>query len=276
MAIITYWNDGKAETGQSMTIAAVATAMALNFNYKILMINTKHNDKSLEYAFEPKNNINGFFTKGKMDIATGLSGVAKAIASNKTSPEIIANYTKIIWKNLELLTEKDVPKEDYDKYIQYIKEIIKLANRYYDIVLVDLEGNPKNIAIKDLLNLSTINVVTQVQNINKLDNFKELKKDFQVFKEKDFFVSLGKYDEKSPKYTKKNVAKYLNVNVKKVFAIPYNTKFATDAPDGKVADYIINFRKAKPPHINGSFIQSAFKQAEELINTIKEGQRKIY
>jgi len=106
MAIITFWNDGKVETSQSMTLAAIATSLAVNYNYKILMINTKHNDKSLERAFEPRKTVNSIFAKGKIDLDTGLSGVAKAILSNKTSPEIITNYTKVIWKNLELLTEK--------------------------------------------------------------------------------------------------------------------------------------------------------------------------
>ena len=45
MAIVTFWNDGKAETGQSMTIAAIATTLAINYDYKILMINTKYDDQ---------------------------------------------------------------------------------------------------------------------------------------------------------------------------------------------------------------------------------------
>lgn len=115
MAIISFWNNGKVETNQSMTIAAIATMLAINYDYKILIVNTKNNDMSLEHAFEPKNSINGMFAKGKMDLATGISGVVKAIASNKTSPEIITNYTKIILKNLELLTEKKTEPEELDR-----------------------------------------------------------------------------------------------------------------------------------------------------------------
>ena len=36
MAIITFWNNGMAETGQSMTLAGIATTLAINYNYKIL------------------------------------------------------------------------------------------------------------------------------------------------------------------------------------------------------------------------------------------------
>lgn len=270
MAIITYWNDGKNETGQSMTIAAVATAMAWNYNYKVLIVNTKHADPSLEFAFEQKNNVNRIFSKGKMDLATGLSGVAKAIMSNKTSPEIITNYTKVIWKNLELLTDKDITDEEFEKFIKYIKEIIKLANRYYDMVFVDLEGPIDDPQISEILSMSTINVVTLTQNINVLDRFKEYK---GFFRDMELFVSIGRYDDKS-KYTVKNVSKY--INEKKVFAVPYNTMLAMEAPEGKLDDFFINFRNVKGAHPNAPLIEAVNDQAHKIVDTIKAQQRKIY
>lgn len=273
MAIITFWNNGMAETGQSMTLAGVATTLAINYNYKILMINTKHNDKSLAHAFEPKNNITGLFAKGKMDLDTGLSGVAKAIMSNKTSPEIITNYTRIIFKNLELLTDKNVSSEDFDRYLKYLKDIIKLSNRYYDIVLVDLEGDIERQDIKDILEISNINVVTLAQNINVLDRFIEEKSNNDILKTDDLLISIGKYDEKS-KYTVKNVSKY--IKQKRVYKIPYNTQYSMDAPEGKVADYFIKFKKINNTHVNAKFITSIYEETDDIVKIIKEQQRKIY
>lgn len=273
MAIITFWNDGKVETNQSMTIAAIATTLAINYDYKILIVNTKNNDVSLERAFEPKNNINSMFSKGKMDLATGLSGVVKAIASNKTSPEIITNYTKIILRNLELLTEKNTDKEEFDRYKTYMKDILKLANRYYDIVLVDLEGDVAEQEIKQILEMSAVKVATLVQNLNVIDDYIEQKERNLILQDKNWIVSIGKYDDKS-KYTIKNVSKY--IKEKRVHGIPYNTMFAMDAPEGKAADYIIRFKRVKQTHINAEFINSVDKEAEEIVNLVKEGQRKIY
>ena len=231
MAIITFWNDGKAETGQSMTMAAVATALAIQYDYKILMINTKYDDSSLECAFESKNTVNKMFSKGKVDLGTGISGVAKAIMSNKTSPEIITNYTKIILRNLELLTEKktdrDTDKNDFDRYIEYLKDIIKLANRYFDIVLVDLEGPIEEQKIKEILELSTVRVITTTQNLNIIDNFMEQKEKSTILQAPNKIISIGRYDEKS-KYTVRNVAKYIREKI--VIGVPYNTMFSMDAP----------------------------------------------
>lgn len=273
MAIITYWNNGKVETGQSMTIAGIAATLAINYDYRILIINTKYKDFTLERAFEPKNNINAFFTKGKMDLDTGLSGVVKAIASNKTSPEIITNYTKIILKNLELLTEKNTDKESFERYIKYIKDIIKLANRYYDIVLVDLEGETEKHEVKEILEMSTVKVATLVQNINVIDDYIEEKDKNLILQDKNWILSIGKYDVKS-KYTIKNISKY--IGEKKIYGIPYNTMFSMDASEGKVADYVIRFKRIKQTHINFGLIESLNKEAEEIVNMIKEGQRKIY
>ena len=273
MAIITFWNDGKVETSQSMTLAAIATSLAVNYNYKILMINTKPNDKSLERAFEPRKNINSIFAKGKIDLDTGLSGIAKAILSNKTSPEIITNYTKVIWKNLELLTDKNVSGDDFDRYIKYIKEIIKLANKYYDLVLVDLEGKIENQEIKQILEISDVKVITLVQNFNVIEDFLELQSKNNVLKEENIIISIGKYDEKS-KYTVKNIAKH--IKRKMVFAVPYNTLFATSAPEGKVADYIWQFNRVNGAHINAKFITAVKEETEEILKIIKEQQRKIY
>lgn len=273
MAIITFWNDGKVETNQSMTIAAVATAIAINYDYKILVVNTKHYDTSLEHAFEPKNNINSIFSKGKTDLAMGISGVAKAIASHKTSPEIITNYTRIILRNLELLTEKKTDEDEFDRYKGYIKDILKLANKYYDLVLVDLEGNIEEREVKEFIEMSEVNVATLVQNLNVIDDYIKLREKNSIMQDKKWIVSVGKYDAKS-KYTVKNISKY--IKWKNVYGIPYNTMFSMDAPEGKVADYIIRFKRIKPTHVNYEFIKSVDKEAEQIVSMVKEGQRKIY
>ncbi len=41
MAIITFWSNTEKETGQTMSIAAVAASMAIEHNYKILLISTR-------------------------------------------------------------------------------------------------------------------------------------------------------------------------------------------------------------------------------------------
>ena len=44
MSIITFWNDGKEQTGKTLSMAAIATYMAIEHNYKILVISTGHKE----------------------------------------------------------------------------------------------------------------------------------------------------------------------------------------------------------------------------------------
>ena len=38
MSIVTFWNDDREQTGRTLTSVAVATRMAMERNYKILLI----------------------------------------------------------------------------------------------------------------------------------------------------------------------------------------------------------------------------------------------
>ena len=52
--------------------------------------------------------------------------------------------------------------------------------------------------------------------------------------------------------------------------------FAMNAPEGKVADYFVKFRKVNGTHVNAQFINSVREETEKIISTVKEQQRRIY
>ena len=135
MSVVTFYGNNKVETAQTTSMAGIATYLSLEQNYRILLLNTKHNDTSLQECFwEQQGN-----SRPRNDLETGIGGLVKAIASNKTSPEIITNYTRTVFKErLEVLTDNNIPKEIYEKQKEYMRSIIKMANKYYDLVFVDL------------------------------------------------------------------------------------------------------------------------------------------
>ena len=48
MSIVTFWNDSREQTGQTLTAVAVATKMAIERNIKILLISTSINDSTIK------------------------------------------------------------------------------------------------------------------------------------------------------------------------------------------------------------------------------------
>ena len=51
MAIIGFWSGSKKETGQTVSIASIATQMAVEHNYRILLIDATFDDDTLERGF---------------------------------------------------------------------------------------------------------------------------------------------------------------------------------------------------------------------------------
>ena len=270
MAIISFWSNGKSETGKTTALAGIATQLSFENNLKILIINTKHNDISIEDCFWNTVGTQGklnFKEAGKTDIDAGIKGLSKAILSNRISPETVTNYAKTIFKNrLELLTDTEVSEKEYDERRPLFKEMIKMANKYYDLVFVDLEGDANDKVILEILEISTIIVTTVSQSLRGLNDYVELKKENKILTESNTMLLVGRYDKKS-KYNLKNVARY--TGEKKTYGIPYSTLYFESCTEGKIPDYFLKFRKAKPTENNGLIIESAREFSKDLIENLR-------
>lgn len=103
MAVITFCSNEIKETGQTLSMAAIASYMAIEHNYKILMISTGFNDLTLENCFWEYNKIRSTGGVLKQDVGTiglvsGVEGLIKALNTNRTNTEIVRNYSKIVLK----------------------------------------------------------------------------------------------------------------------------------------------------------------------------------
>ena len=114
MAIVSFWTEDDKETGQTSTAIAVATQMAIQHNKKVLLISTYENNKEFEAAYlkpkAQKTNLLSLLnlTKKSVGIESGVTGLMKIEGSNKLSPELIKDYTGIIFKDrLEVLSGYD-------------------------------------------------------------------------------------------------------------------------------------------------------------------------
>ena len=154
MSVITFVNNRREETGKTLSLVAIATNMAIENNEKILIISTTDRESKLKSCFfedtEAKKIRFGIFGQNTsaLDTETGLEGLAKMLRSNKLSPEMITNYTRVVFKDrLEVLLGRTQNQNSEDTYSapveiadEYI-EIVRLASQYYDKVFVDLDYN---------------------------------------------------------------------------------------------------------------------------------------
>lgn len=272
MAIISFWNPSKNSTGKTTALLSMATYLTIQHKYKILVIDTSFNDYSIKDCFwiEKKQ---GVFKQAsnKIELGTGINSLSRAILSNKISPETITNYTKIVFNRFEILTDTQVSREEYDRNKKIFKQIAKVADKYYDLVLIDIDKNLEDDIVNDLLEMSKMIVVPMKQNLRELTTFVKNKNRYQ---EKYVMMPiLSMYDAES-KFSYKKVTKFFKEK-EEVLAIPYSTQLRDASSEGRFADFFIENRKVNSKNVNNSVINSVKVFSEAILNKLKELQTRM-
>lgn len=269
MAIVTFYNLSREQTGQTMAAVATATNMAIEHNLKILLISTSLNDNTIKDCFwqeKSKNSLAGMLgIKTNLVNQSGIEGLDRIARSNKISPDVIKNYTRVVLKNrLEILLGLTGTEEQYQNLCKQYFEIITLASKYYNLVIVDLDKR-MNIDLRlKILKASDVLVPVISQRLETMkENIDFFSKRIDIPLNKAIFT-IGKYDEKS-KYNLKNLTRsYLKGN-NMLNVIPYNVLLFEASQEGNMVDLIINFARLRGKDENSTFLT----ETSNLGNNIK-------
>ncbi|HJJ18350.1 MAG TPA: hypothetical protein OIM61_03645 [Clostridiaceae bacterium] len=273
MSVVTFWNDGREQTGKTLSIAAISTYMAIEHNYRILIISTGYRDDTLNQCFwkekKVKRNFGLFGPNTNEILEEGIVGLAKVVKSNKLSPENITNYTKIIFKDrLEVLQGFRGETSDYDELEKTYPDIINLANSYYDLVFIDLD-NEMNPSIREMILANSDLIVANIsQRLTSIDRFMETRENTPILNSKKTLLLIGKYDKFS-KYSIKNITRYMGEK-NKVSTIPYNTLFFEACEEAKVPDLFLKIRNVDDEDINGFFLSEVKRTSENIMYRLQD------
>ena len=274
MSIVTFWNNGKEQTGKTLSLAAICTRLAIEHNYRILVISTGYQDENLDNCFwenkKVKKNLGLFGPNANVGMQEGISGLARMMKSNKLSPNQITNYTKIILKDrLEILSTFKGGKDEYDDIRRYYSDIINLANNYYDLVLVDLDKQVQDDIADLILENSNLIVVNLSQRLTVINSFMELREEKPILKSKKTLLLIGRYDKYS-KYNIKNISRYLGEK-NRVSTLPYNTLFFEACEEAKVPELFLSLRKTiGEDDRNGFFIAEVKRTVDNIIYRLED------
>lgn len=278
MAIITFCSNETKETGQTMSLAATAAYMAIEHNYKILVISTDFNDLSLENCFWEYDKIRNASTikkDEKVGIESGIEGLVKALISNRTSNEIIRNYSRIVLKDrLDILLAPTT--KVYQEYMQIAErytDILQVAKRYYDLIFVDLSKKMPRKVAAEILKLSDILIINMTQRLKTINDFIELRETNDFYQRKNVMLLMGRYDKNS-KYNIKNVTRYLKEK-KMISVVPYNTLYLEAASEGGIIEFMLKAKNVTDElDSNNIFIKELKKLDENIIFKLQELQMK--
>ncbi len=288
MSVITFWNNENTETGKTLSLAAIATHMAIEHNNRILVISTTDKKDRLETCFweeEKKAKLNlGIFgpnTKS-LDTESGIKGLGKMFRSNKITPEIITNYTKVVFKDrLEILSSNQKARYDTDamrsenlRLFGLYPSVIEAASHYYDRVFVDLDYNIPKESRDEILKNSDIIVLNLTQRLSSLKEFLETKEQNPLLKSPKTLLLIGRYDKYS-KYNSKNISRFLKEK-NHILTIPYNTLFFEAAEEAAVPDLFLRFKKFyDQDDRNAFFIEEVKRATDNIIYRLQEIQANI-
>lgn len=281
MAVVSFWGNSRKETGQTLSVAAIATAMGIEHNYKTLVISTGFREKTIESCFWKMNNATDkrrTITQPNTRIVmnNGFEGVVKVIQSNRTSSSIIRDYTRVVLRNrLDVLSAPKTEKPAiYNEETKFFKDIIRLADKEYDLVLVDIDKRMSNADKTAILQISNVIVFTLEQSLESIEIAKVLRQKNPATRNNNIMFLIGKYDYDS-KYNKKNVSRYLKETLG-VTAVPYNKIYDEATMEGKVVDYFLNHRGMQDYHDkNVKFIQETNETCEKIIQKLQDLQMRL-
>lgn len=268
MPIITFWSNNEKNIGQTVATASVATVMAMERNYKVLLISADFNDSVIEKCFGAQETnkaiVQSLVKTPQINFDSGINGLLKLAESNRVTPDVIHDYTKIIFKNrLEVLYSPMNIIDDKEKIrlMGEIKNIIINASRYYDYIFVDLKKGFKYGEQLEILNLSDVVVLNADQNVEHIECFLKTNE----FKNLEYKLiwNICKYDKKS-KYNSKNLSRTI-LKKQTICETNYNTLLLDAIQDGNLVELLLRLRTLRDDNDENSIFISKIKECTEAI-----------
>ena len=276
MAVIAFWSGEDRECGQTFSMAAIATYMCVEHNYRTLLINGNFQNDTLERCFWNVNRINTFaaqVNRGKIDIASGAEGLVSAIASNKTSPEIVATYTKAIFKSrLDVLPGlKTTSPIEFEKSMMLYKQLLLSANKYYDFVFIDVPKGLKSETTSSILNVANAIVYVLSPNMALIEKYLINKQKLDIMKKGNLIPLLARENFNS-KYNARNVARFIGEK-RGIPSVADSYLFSEAANEAGVANFFLKTKTSTSAvKVNDRFLKSVSDVDNRIIAKLKELQ----
>ena len=282
-SVITFINNLDEESGKTMSLVAIATYMAINYNEKILVISTTNKEDKIKSCYFEEQQVKklrlGLFgdKTSTIDTESGIEGIAKMVRSNKLTPEVITYYTRVVFKDrLEIILGYQ-PKEEKQADIDVTEideeypNLISIAKMYYDRILVDLDNNLSEELRQRIVDHSDLVIVNTSQNLNSIKKLKTKKENSPLLQSSKTLILVGRYDKFST-YNAKNITRFLGEK-NQVLTIPYNTLLFEASNEAGVPDLFLRLKRISDiDDRNAIFMQEVKRATENIIYRLQELQ----
>ena len=268
MAVVAFYTNGKDQTGNTVSAISLATYMGIVQNKRTLFISTNINNNEVKKALWPvqskkRSGLFGPNTNTSVN-DNGIEGLDRIIRSNKITPEIITDYTRVALKGrLEVLLGYNGSEEQYKEIQKQYMQIITIAKQVYDEVIIDVDRELETQIKLEILNAVDIVVAMTTQNQENITNLLRTIAEGVSMRKSNTIITLGKYDEKS-KYNAKNISRNILKTKEIVNTVPYNTVLFEDIQEGKLIDMFIRTLSMRGKDENTFFVDEIKRLKENI------------
>lgn len=269
MSVVAFYTCGKDQTGNTASAISLATYMGIVQNKRVLFISTSLNNSEIKKALWPtqtaKKGLFGMNTNYGAGVNdNGIEGLDRIIRSNRISPDIITDYTRVALKGrLEILQGYNGSEEQYKEIQKQYMQIISLAKQIYDTVIVDIDKELEAKTKLEILNGVDVVVAMATQKIDSISNVIRTMAEGVAFKKSNSILTIGKYDDKS-KYNAKNISRNILRTKDIINTVPYNTILFEEMQEGRLIDMFLRFLNLSEKDENTFFVDEIKRLKEDI------------
>ena len=164
--------------------------------------------------------------------------------------------------------------EEHEKSLMLYKDLLNAANKYYDIVFVDLSKTLQRDTTRAILETSNIIMYAMPQNMKLIEEYMSAARSQNILQKGNVMPLLTNSDEAS-KYNVNNVTKYIGEK-KKICYIPNNFAFMEAASEAGVANFFLKTRlSSSNSDPNSLFVKAVDETCEKIIAKLQELHLKV-
>ena len=278
MAVIAFYTNGKDQAGNTVSAISLATYMGIVQNKRTLFISTAFNNNEIKTALWPnqikkKSGLFGANINTTSVNDNGIEGLDRIIRSNKISPDIITDYTRVALRGrLEILQGYSGSDEQYKEIQKQYLQIVTFAKQVYENVIIDIDRELENKIKFEILNASDAIVAMTTQKLENINKLVKTMSEGVILKKTNTIITLGKYDDHS-KYNAKNISRNVLKSKEIINTVPYNTVLFEDIQEGKLIDMFIKFLELKTRDENTFFIDEIKRLKESIDKKVAQSQQ---
>lgn len=257
---IVFWSNGKGKNGVTSNMIATSFMAAMQYQYKIVMLQARFDINSLDYAFLERNQDQVFRECGPYASRRGIDYFLKRNRRNvKEDSPLYQGMEKLLEEIYYIPGTSYASREVFEEsMLLCMDEILDRVYQVADMIFVDAGSGMSKLS-KKILDDSDLLVVNTVHETGELEQF------FWHYPEyvKKSVYLISFYNSNST-YNLKKIQRIYWLEEKQIAAVPYSASFQNAVCSGKTVPYLTNNYRCRASDQNYFFMKE-IKAASNII-----------